>query len=113
MVNKLTQPIPDTQKEIAQKLKTQVTHLKSISIKKTQLQAKLDAIKAQYASMLQDTQELQTKLTEGQQKLKALSGQYMKAVSQSAMPDKVRIQNVAVTEWAPAKRSHLCQWPPD
>ena len=75
MVNKLTQPIPDTQKEIAQKLKTQVTHLKSISIKKTQLQAKLDAIKAQYASMLQDMQELQTKLTEGQQELKALSEQ--------------------------------------
>ena len=75
MVNKLTQPIPDTEKEIAQKLKTQVTDLKSISIKKTQLQAKLDAIKAQYASMLQDMQELQTKLTEGQQELKALSEQ--------------------------------------
>ena len=75
VVNKLTQPIPDTEKEIAQKLKTQVTDLKSISIKKTQLQAKLDAIKAQYASMLQDMQELQTKLTEGQQELKALSEQ--------------------------------------
>ena len=56
-------------------MKTQVTDLKSISIKRTQLQAKLDAIKAQYASMLQDMQELQTKLTEGQQELKALSEQ--------------------------------------
>ena len=36
--------------------------------------------------MLQDMQELQTKLTEGQQKLKTLSEQDMKAVSQSPMP---------------------------
>ena len=89
VVNKLTQPIPDTEKEIAQKLKTQVTDLKSISIKKTQLQAKLDAIKSQYAAMLQDMQELQTKLTGGQQKLKTLSEQYMKAVNQSPMPEEL------------------------
>ena len=74
---------------MAQKLKTQVTDLKSISIKKTQLQAKLDAIKSQYAAMLQDMQELQTKLTGGQQKLKTLSEQYMKAVNQSPMPEEL------------------------
>ena len=39
--------------------------------------------------MLQDMQELQTKLTEGQQKLKTLSEQYMKAVSQSPMPEEL------------------------
>ena len=63
VVNKLTQPIPDTEKELAQKLKTQVGDLKSVSVKKNQLQTKLDQVKAQYASMLQDMQDLQSKLT--------------------------------------------------
>ena len=85
VVTKLTQPIPDTEKEIAQKLKTQVTDLKTISIRKTQLQTKLDQVKAQYASMLQDMQDLQSKLTDGQQRLKTLSEQYMKAVNQTLM----------------------------
>lgn len=43
-------------------------------------QTKLDHTKRQYASMLQDMQDLQAKLTEGQQKLKALSEDYMKIV---------------------------------
>ena len=40
VVNKLNQPIPDTEEELAQKLKTQVTELKTISMKKAQLQTK-------------------------------------------------------------------------
>ena len=51
VVNKLNQPIPDTEEGLAQKLKTQVTELKTISMKKAQLQTKLDQIKSQYASM--------------------------------------------------------------
>ena len=39
--------------------------------------------------MLHDMQELQTKLMEGQQKLKILSEQYMKAVNQSPMPEEL------------------------
>lgn len=87
VVNNLTQPIPDTEKEIAQKLKIQVTDLKAISVKKTQLPRKLDTIKARYASMLQDMQDLQTKLTEVQQNLKSLSEQCTKAVNQSPLPE--------------------------
>ena len=41
VVNKLNQPLPDTEKALAQKLKTQVTELKTISMKKAQLQTKL------------------------------------------------------------------------
>ena len=78
VVTKLTQPLPDTEKDLAQKLKAQVGDLKSVSIKKTQLQTKLDQVKTQYASMLQDMQELQGKLNEGQKRLKQLSDQYMK-----------------------------------
>ena len=72
VVTKLTAPIAQTEKEIAQQLKQQVTELKNQSIKKTQLQSKLDQIKTQYAATLQDMQDLQTKLNEGQQKLKQL-----------------------------------------
>lgn len=81
----MTQPCPDTEKE----LKTQVTELKNISVRKTQLQTRLDQAKAQYAAMLQDMQELQTKLNEGQQRLKDLSDQYMKVVNQAPTPEEL------------------------
>ena len=86
VVTKLTQPLPDTEKALAQKLKAQVGDLKSVSIKKTQLQTKLDQVKTQYASMLQDMQELQGKLNEGQQRLKQLSDQYMKITTLTPQP---------------------------
>ena len=86
VINKLKQPLPDTEKELAQKLKTQVTELKTISMKKAQLQTKLDQTKSQYASMLQDMQEHQARFNEGQQKLKSLSDQYMQAVNKTPMP---------------------------
>ena len=50
VVNKMQQPIPDTEKALAQKLKTQVTELKTISMKKAQLQTRLDQVKSQYAN---------------------------------------------------------------
>ena len=86
VVNKMQQPIPDTEKALAQKLKAQVTELKTISMKKAQLQTRLDQVKSQYATMLQDTQEHQTKLTEGQEKLKTLSEQYTQAVNKTPPP---------------------------
>lgn len=46
VVTKITQPSPDTEKDIANKLKTQVTDLKNISVRKTQLQTRLDQVKA-------------------------------------------------------------------
>ena len=64
VVTKLTQPMPDTEKELAHKLKAQVGELKTVSIKKNQLQSRLDQIKSQYAAMLQDMQDLQTNQTQ-------------------------------------------------
>lgn len=62
LVTKLTAPGPVTETEIVAQLKTQVTDLKRLSIRKTQLQGRLDQLRAQYATLLQDMQELQTKL---------------------------------------------------
>ena len=64
VVNKMQQPIPDTEKALAQKLQAQVTELKTISMKKAH----------------------QTKLTEGQKKLKTLSEQYTQAVNKTPPP---------------------------
>ena len=89
VVTRLTAPIPQTEKNIAQQLKQQVTEMKNQSIRKNQLQTKLDQVKSQYAAMLQDTQDIQTKLNEGQQKLKELSDKYMAAVNQTPKPEEL------------------------
>ena len=86
VVTKLTTPEPCTEREIAAKLKGRVSELKNLSMKKTQLQSKIDHVKSQYAALLTDMQELQAKLTEGQQSLKNLSEEYMKAVNQTPTP---------------------------
>ena len=69
IVNKLAAPEPCTEREIATKLKGQVTELKTLSIRKNQLQEKIDGVKAQYASLLTDMQDLQAKLADGQKAL--------------------------------------------
>ena len=87
LVAKLTTPEPCTEREIAAKLKGQVSELKNMSIKKTQLQTKIDQVKSQYAALLSDMQELQSKLADGQMTLKNLSEDYMKAVNQTPAPE--------------------------
>ena len=52
IASKLTAPEPITEREIAGKLKGQVTELKNMSIKKNQLQVRIDGVKAQYANLL-------------------------------------------------------------
>ena len=64
--------------------------MKNISVRKTQLQMRLDTVKSQHAAMLQKKQDLQTKLNEGQQRLKDLSEQYMKLVNQTPTPEELR-----------------------
>ena len=54
LVTKLTTPEPCTEREIAAKLKGRVTELKNLSMKKTQLQSKIDHVKSQYAALLTD-----------------------------------------------------------
>ena len=86
IVTKLTAPEPCTERDIATKLKGQVTELKTLSIRKNQLQDKIDGVKAQYTTLLADTQTLQGKLAEGQKVLQQLSQDYMKAVNQTPTP---------------------------
>ena len=86
IVTKLTAPEPCTERDIATKLKGQVTELKAMSIRKNQLQEKIDGVKAQYASLLTDMQDLQGKLAEGQKALHQLSQDYMKAINQTPAP---------------------------
>ena len=95
VVTKLTTPLPQTEKEIAQQLKHQVTELKNQSIKKTQLQVKLDQAKSHYAAMLQDMQDIQARLNDGQQKLKQLSDKYMAAVNQAPKPEDLTTDTAA------------------
>ena len=63
-----------------------MTELKTLSIRKNQLQDKIDGVKAQYASLLTDMQDLQSKLADGQKALQQLSHDYMKAVNQTPAP---------------------------
>ena len=83
IVTKLTAPEPCTERDIATKLKGQVTDLKAMSIRKNQLQEKIDGVKAQYASLLSDMQEIQAKMAEGQKALHKLSQDYMNAINQT------------------------------
>ena len=85
-VTRLTTPAPASEQDIAIKLKGQVTDLKNLSMKKTHLQEKLDQTKAQYQTLLHEMQELQQKLNDGQQALKLLSEDYMKAVNNELKP---------------------------
>ena len=86
IVKKLTAPEPCTERDIATKLKGQVTDLMAMSIRKNQLQEKIDGVKAQYASLLSDMQELQAKLADGQKALHKLSQDYMTAINQTPAP---------------------------
>ena len=110
VVTKLTTPLPQTEKEIAQQLKNQVTDLKNQSIKKTQLQVKLDQAKSHYAAMLQDMQDIQARLNEGQQKLKQLSDQYMAAVNQAPKPEDLTT-DTAASEPIPMGSRIFCHEP--
>ena len=86
IVTKLTAPEPCSERDIATKLKSQVTDLKAMSIRKNQLQEKIDGVKAQYASLLTDMQELQGKLADGQKALHKLSQDYMTAINKTPAP---------------------------
>ena len=70
-----------------------------MSVKKTQLQAKIDQVKSQYGSLLKDTQELQSKLAEGLTTLKTLSEDYMKAVNQTPAPEDLTEPRVKVNRF--------------
>ena len=83
IVSKLMNAEPITEREIAARLQGQVTDLKNMSIRKNQLQAKIDGVKSQYASLLSDMKELQSKLAEGAEN----APETVRRLHESSQPD--------------------------
>lgn len=80
LVEKLTKPAPPTEKDVASKLKSQVTLLKDLSHKKSSLQNKIDSTKKAYQDLLDEMKGIQTRIETEQQTLTATSASYMPEV---------------------------------
>ena len=86
LVEKLTKPAPPTEKDVASKLKSQVTLLKDLSLRKSTLQNKIDSTKKAYQELLDEMKGIQTRIETEQQTLTATSASYMFLVN-AAKPD--------------------------
>ena len=62
LVEKITRPPHETERDMAQKLKAQVSTLRDLSHRKQVLQQKLDQAKKTYGDMLEEMKGIQTKL---------------------------------------------------
>lgn len=81
LVEKLAKPAPPTEKDVASKLKTQVSLLKDLSHKKNNLQQKIDSTKRSYQELLEEMKAIQGKIESEQQALTATSASYMTLVN--------------------------------
>ena len=81
LVEKITKPPPETEKDMAMKLKAQVSHLRDLSHKKQVLEQKLDNAKKTYGDMLEEMKSIQTKLEAEQGALHSTSAAYMALVN--------------------------------
>ena len=86
LVEKLTRPAPPTEKDVASKLKAQVTLLEDLSHRKSTLQGKIDFTKKAYQDLLDEMKGIQTRIEAEQQTLTATSASYMSLVN-AAKPD--------------------------
>lgn len=85
LVERITKPQPESEKEMAQKLKQQVSTLRDISHRKQILQQKIDSTKKHYQDLLDEMKSLQTKLELEQSSLNTISTAYMTKVSAMQM----------------------------
>ena len=83
LVEKITKPQPETEKDMATRLKQQVTTLRDISQKKQLLQQKIDNTKKHYQELLDEMKSLQSKLEQEQASLNTISTAYLTKVSSS------------------------------
>ena len=81
LVERITRPPPETEKDMALKLKSQVSALRDLSHRKQVLQAKIDSTKKTYSDMLEDMKSLQSKLEAEQSALNTTSAAYMALVN--------------------------------
>ena len=85
LVEKITRPPPETERDMAQKLKAQVSTLRDLSHRKQVLQQKLDQAKKTYGDMLEEMKGIQTKLEAEQGALNTTSSAYM-ALANTSKP---------------------------
>ena len=81
LVEKITRPPPEMERDMAQKLKAQVSTLRDLSHRKQVLQHKLDQAKKTYGDMLDEMKGIQTKLEAEQGALNSTSSAYMALVN--------------------------------
>ena len=81
LVEKITKPPPATERDMAMKLKGQVSTLRDLSHRKQVLQNKLDRAKKTYGDMLEEMKNIQSKLEAEQGALNATSTAYMAMVN--------------------------------
>ena len=81
LVERITKPPLETEKDMALKLKSQVSTLRDLSHRKQVLQNKLDAAKKTYGDMLEEMQSIQSKLEAEQSALNSTSAAYMAMVN--------------------------------
>ena len=81
LVERITKPQPETEKDMASRLKQQVTTLRDISQKKQQLQQKIDNTKKHYQELLDEMKSLQSRLEQEQTSLNTISTAYLTKVS--------------------------------
>ena len=80
LVERITKPPPETEKDMALKLKAQVSALRDLSHRKMILQQKLDTAKKAYGDMLEEMKGIHTKLEAEQGALNTTSATYMEMV---------------------------------
>ena len=89
LVEKITKPQPPTEKDVANKLKQQVSSLRDLSHRKQHLQSKIDATKKAFQDLLNEMKLIQTKIEQEQAELNNTSAAYMTLVSKQ--PDPVHL----------------------
>ena len=83
LVERITKPSPETEKDMVLKLKSQVSTLRDLSHRKQVLQNKLDTAKKTYGDMLEEMKAMQSKLEAEQNALTSTSAAYMAIVNTS------------------------------
>ena len=86
LVEKITKPQPPTEKDVANKLKHQVSSLRDLSHRKQHLQSKIDATKKAFQDLLNEMKLIQTKIEQEQTELNNTSTAYMTLVSKQPDP---------------------------
>ena len=93
LVEKITKPQPPTEKDVAIKLKQQVSTLRDLSNRKQTLQTKIDATKKAFQDLLEEMKTIQSKIEQEQAELNTTSTAYMSLVSKQ--PDPVQLSEDA------------------